>query len=223
MLERFGVNIVDTLGSSELGFMLYLPEDAPEEKAGSLGVPPPGVEAKIVDVDFNEVPAGEYGELVLRGPSGQEYWGMPKEQEAGVKNGWSRTGLVFSKDEDGYFWYKGRADEMIVTSGYKIPPEEVESALLSHDAVLETAVVASPDPERGSVAKAFVVLREGYAASDKLRRELQDFVKAKIEPYKYPRRIEFVDRAELPRTSIGKIQRRLLKRMEEERDKKPKK
>ena len=217
--KRFGVDIIDSLGSGDMGYMISTRENTPEEKVGASGMPLPGVEAKIVDDNFNEIPTGDYGELILKGPTGQEYWRRPEKQKEGVKDGWNRPGLVYRKDEDGYYWYKGRTDEMIVSAAYKIPGGEVENALLAHDAVFETAVVASPDPERGSVVKAFVALKEGYEPSDALKKELQDFVKSKIEPYKYPREIEFVDSAEFPRTTTGKIQRVVLKRMEEEREK----
>jgi 2-aminobenzoate-CoA ligase len=128
--------------------------------------------------------------------------------------GWSRPGLVFQQDEDGYFWYKSRSDDMIVTSGYKIPGGEVEAALNNHRAVLESAVVDSPDKERGSIIKAFIVLKEGYEPSDALIVELQEFVKKQIEPYKYPRIIQFSSSEELPRTSTGKIQRNVLRMIE---------
>lgn len=212
--RRFGVDILDHLGSGDGGYFMGMPEGAPDEKSDATGFPAPGVECKIVDANFNEVPVGQEGELIFRGPDGHEYWRRPEKQMEGVHDGWSRPGLVYVKDEDGYFWYKGRTDDMIVSSGYKIPGGEVENALLSHQAVFEAAVVASPDPDRGSIVKAFVVLNEGYKPSDELVRELQDFVKAEIEPYKYPREIEFVDGAKLPRTSTGKIQRHVLREWE---------
>lgn len=181
----------------------------------------PGWEARIVDENFREVPFGTDGELIVLGPSRQDYWRRPdKQQEAvvqeGVYKGWNRVGLVYRRDEDGYFYYKGRTDDMIVSSGYKIPGGEVENALQAHPAVAEAAVIASPDPVRGSVVKAFVVLNKGYAPSDELRKELQEFVKAKIEPYKYPRKLDFVDAGSLPRTATGKIQRKVLAQREKE-------
>lgn len=218
--KRFGIEILDLLGSTDMGYMLATLERLPENKADSTGFPLPGVEARIVDENFDEVPPGVNGELLLLGPSGQEYWRRPEKQEAAVVTrgkykGWNRVGLVYSRDEDGYYFYKGRTDDMIVTSAYKIPGGEVENALLAHPSVYETAVVSSPDPVRGHVVKAFVVLNEGYEPSGELAKELQNFVKAKIEPYKYPRKIEFADGAKLPRTSTGKILRRMLRDMEE--------
>lgn len=213
--RRFGVDILDQLGSGESGYWMGMPEGAPDDKSDATGFPAPGFECKVVDANFNEVPVGEDGELIFLGPTGQEYWRRPEKQIEGVHDGWSRPGLIYMKDKDGYFWYKGRTDDMIVSSGYKIPGGEVENALLDHDAVFEAAVVASPDPLRGYVVKAFVILKEGYEPSDELTKELQDFAKVKIEPYKYPRKIEFVDGAKLPRTSTGKIQRSMLRNMEE--------
>jgi 2-aminobenzoate-CoA ligase len=215
--RRFGVEILDSLGSGDFMYVISTREGVPESKIGSTGIPVPGVECKIVDENFNEVPRGTVGELVLRGPFGQQYWRRPDKQREGVWNGWNRPGLEFMEDEDGYFWYKGRTDDMIVSAGYKIPGGEVEAALCEHEAVAEAAVVASPDEVRGSIVKAFVVLKPGYEPSDELRSELQEFVKQKIEPYKYPREIEFWRAEDLPRTSTGKIERYKLRMMEEEK------
>ncbi|RLI05335.1 hypothetical protein DRO26_02485 [Candidatus Bathyarchaeota archaeon] len=124
---------------------------------------------------------------------------------------------MFIQDEDGYFWYQSRVDDIIVTAGYKIPGGEVENVLNEHPAVLKSAVVASPDPIRGNIVKAFVRLKQGYSPSDELVKELQEFVKKKIEPYKYPREIEFVE--DFPRTETGKIRRFVLRKMEEEKKK----
>jgi len=212
--ERFGVELIDYLGSGELGIVIARPERCPEDKLGATGKLVPGMKAKIVGENFNEVPLGVWGELLVQGPMGQEYWRRPGKQKEAVHNGWNRTGLIYRKDEDGYFWYKGRVDDMIVTSGYKIPAGEVENTLLCHESVLETAVVASPDLVRGNVVKAFIVLNEGYEPSDELRKELQDYVKANLEPYKYPRKIEFIDSRQLPRTSTGKIKRNSLRQTE---------
>lgn len=215
--ERFGVKILDSVGSGDLNYWLSTRVDTPEEKLDSSGLPIPGVECKVVDGDFNEVPRGTTGELIVRAPWGQQYWRRPDKQREGVKNGWNRPGLIYMEDEDGYFWYKGRDDEMIVSSGYKIPGGEVETALLSHGAVLEAAAVPSPDPVRGNIVKAFVVLKEGYTPSDTLAEEIKNFVKEKIEVYKYPREVEFVDGRSLARTSTGKIQRFVLRDKEKEK------
>ncbi len=212
--ERFGVTILNSLGSAELNSYISTSEDLPPDKYGSLGTALPSVDYRIVGGDFREVPPGSLGELVVRAPWGQSYWRRPEVQRTSVVNGWNRTNLMFQVDDDGYFWLKGRSDDMIVSSGYKIPGGEVEDALLSHPAVHEAAVVASPHAIRGFIVKAFVVLQEGHHASDELAKQLQDYVKSRIEPYKYPREIEFVDGATLPRTTTGKIQRFLLRERE---------
>jgi 2-aminobenzoate-CoA ligase len=180
----------------------------------------PGFENVVVDENFNEVPPGTVGELLVRGPVGQTYWRRPDKQKEGVCpldtkfRGWNRPGIVFMQDEDGYFWYKSRSDDMIVTAGYKIPGGEVEAALNNHPAVLESAVVDTPDRDRGNIIKAFVVLKEDHLPSETTVTELQDFVKKEIEPYKYPRIIEFSPAEDLPRTSTGKIQRNVLRERE---------
>ncbi len=212
--ERFGVTILDAVGSGDLHYWLATRPDTPDDKLDSSGVPLVGVECKVVDEDFEEVPRGTVGELLVRAPWGQHYWRRPDKQRAAVARGWNRPGLVYLEDEDGYFWYKGRDDEMIVSAGYKIPGGEVEAALLSHAAVLEAAVVGAPDPVRGSVVKAFVVLRPGHTPTPALAEELKAFVKDRIEAYKYPREIEFVDGAALSRTTTGKIQRFVLREQE---------
>ncbi len=215
--KRFGVKILDSVGSADLNYWLSTRLDTPDDKLDSSGLPVPGVECKVVDANFCEVPRGVTGELIVRAPWGQQYWRRPDKQREGVKNGWNRPGLIYREDEDGYFWYKGRDDEMIVSAGYKIPGGEVEGALLTHEAVLEAAVVPAPDAVRGNIVKAFVVLKKGYEPSPHLAEALQEFVKEKIEAYKYPREIEFVDGTSLSRTSTGKIQRFVLKAREEER------
>lgn len=218
--RRFGVPILDSMGSGDLHYWLSTFEGMDESKYGSTGISVPGFENVIVDENFNEVPPGVVGELIVRGPVGQTYWRRPDKQKEGVCppdsrfKGWSRPGLIFMKDHDGFFWYKSRSDDMIVTSGYKIPGGEVEGALNNHPAVLESAVVATPDEERTSLIKAFVVLKEGFHPSEQMKVELQEFVKQEIEPYKYPRIIEFAKSHELPRTSTDKIQRNVLRERE---------
>jgi 2-aminobenzoate-CoA ligase len=215
--QRFGVPIIDSLGSGDLMYHLSTFEGMDGNKAGSTGISVPGFQNLIVDDNFKEVPRGVMGELIVRGPVGQTYWRRPDKQQEGVCppesafKGWSRPGICYMQDEDGYFWYKGRSDDMIVTAGYKIPGGEVEGSLNNHPAVLESAVVDTPDKDRGNVIKAFVVLKKGYDESEELVRELQDFVKKEIEPYKYPRIIEFSKADDLPRTATGKIQRNILR------------
>jgi 2-aminobenzoate-CoA ligase len=144
------------------------------------------------------------GRLAVQGPTGCRYLADPRQSQY-VQHGWNLTGDAFSMDADGYFYYQARTDDMIISAGYNIAGPEVESALLQHPAVAECGVVGVPDAERGQIVKAVVVLREGHAPSDALVRELQDFVKRTIAPYKYPRAVEFVDA--LPRTETGKLQR----------------
>jgi 2-aminobenzoate-CoA ligase len=165
----------------------------------------PGYRARVVDAHGHELPPNEVGHLAVQGPTGCRYLDNEERQRAYVRNGWNYPGDAYRRDEHGYFWYQARTDDLIVSAGYKIPGPEVEAALLEHPAVAECGVVGLPDEERGERVTAYVVLREGYAASAELRGTLQDFVKAQIAPYKYPRTIEFV--TSLPRTQTGKLQR----------------
>jgi 2-aminobenzoate-CoA ligase len=211
--ERTGVRIVDGIGSTEMLhiFIASRPEDA---KPGSTGTAVPGYEAMIVDAHMNPLPPGEVGRLAVRGPTGCRYLDDPR-QTSYVVGGWNLTGDAFRMDADGYFWFQARTDDMIISSGYNISGAEVESALLEHPAVGECAVVASPDDERGHVVKAFVVVTPDATPTDALTADLQAHVKARIAPYKYPRRIEFLDA--LPRTPTGKVQRTRLRAMDSER------
>ena len=164
----------------------------------------PGYTATVLDDEGAEAAPGEPGRLAVKGPTGCRYLSDPR-QSGYVRDGWNITGDTFSRDEDGYFWYHARSDDMIISAGYNIAAPEVEEALLKHPEVAECAVVGVPDEARGSVVKAYVVLTDASLAHDEKVRELQDFAKAEIAPYKYPRAIEFVD--ELPRTATGKLQR----------------
>jgi len=221
--RRFGVEILDSLGSGDLNYWLSTRPGAPENKVGSTGIDVPGIKNVVVDENFKEVPPDTLGELLVLSSTGQQYWRRPDKQKEGVVwqdcefKGWNRPGLLFIKDEDHYFWYKSRSDDMIVTAGYKIPGGEVEAALNEHRAVLESAVVDSPDKDRGTLIKAFVVLREGFQPSENLINELQEHVKSRIELYKYPRIIEFAKAEDLPRTSTGKIQRNVLRELEKKK------
>jgi 2-aminobenzoate-CoA ligase len=150
------------------------------------------------------VPDGEIGSLAVKGPTGCRYL-ADERQRTYVHSGWNFTGDTYLRDEDGYFWYQARSDDMIVSAGYNIAGPEVEAALMGHPDVSECGVVGAPDPDRGRVVTAYVVLRAGVEGDEAKARELQDFAKAEIAPYKYPRVVEFV--AELPRTNTGKLQR----------------
>ena len=206
-----GLSIMDGIGSTEL-LHIFISAAGEEIRPGATGRPVPGYEAQVVDDAGAPLSTNTVGRLAVRGPTGCRYLDAPELQRKYVQNGWNITGDSYRMDEDGYFWYEGRTDEMIVSAGYKISPVEIEAALMGHPSVAECAVVGAPSPERGEIVKAFVVLREEMAASDVLRRELQDHVKARIAPYKYPRAIEFV--TELPRTSTGKLQRSRLREQE---------
>jgi 2-aminobenzoate-CoA ligase len=151
------------------------------------------------------VPDGQVGRLAVRGPTGCRYLADPERQRQYVQNGWNLTGDAYLRDEHGYFWFQARADDMIISSGYNIAGIEVENVLLEHPKVKECGVVGAPDPARGSVVKAFIVLRDDADATAATVEELQQFVKSEIAPYKYPRAIEFV--GALPRTETGKLQR----------------
>ncbi|MEP6691454.1 MAG: benzoate-CoA ligase family protein [Gemmatimonadaceae bacterium] len=202
---KTGIEIIDGIGSTEMLHM-FISSSGTEIRPGATGKPVPGYRAKIVDDEGNEVPVGQVGNLAVQGPTGCRYLDDVDRQRMYVKNGWNLPGDSYRMDVDGYFWYQARTDDMIVSSGYKISGPEVENALLEHACVSECGVVGVADEERGQVVKAFVVLREGTAPpSDALAKELQDFVKSVLAPYKYPRQIEFVDR--LPRTETGKLQR----------------
>jgi 2-aminobenzoate-CoA ligase len=202
--ERFGVEIVEGIGATEM-LHNFLSNRTGEARPGSCGQPVPGYEVRIVDSEYNEVGPGVEGMLAVTGPTGCRYWNRPEQQRTYVRAGWNYPGDIFVRDEDGYFWHQCRADDLIVSAGYKIPPPEVEKALLEHPAVAEAAVVGCPDAIRGHLVKALLVIREPYRPSSTLSEEIRLFVKERITPYKSPKEIEFVD--ELPRTGTGKVQR----------------
>ena len=208
-----GIPIVDGLGSTE---MLHIFVSAPREemRAGYTGRAIPGYRARVVDEAGDDLPPGEPGLLAVRGPTGCRYLDDIERQQVYVRNGWNYPGDVYAMEEDGYFRYVARADDMIISSGYNISGPEVEAALLDHPAVAECAVIGKPDPARTNIVKAFVVLREGAEAGAETVQRLQDFVKAEIAPYKYPREIEFVPG--LPKTETGKMQRFRLREQEKE-------
>jgi 2-aminobenzoate-CoA ligase len=192
------VEIIDGIGATEM-LHIFVSAAGADIRPGSTGRAVPGFTATIVDDDGRELPAGTAGRLAVKGPTGCRYLDDPR-QTAYVRDGWNLTGDTFVRDDDGYFWYQARSDDMIISSGYNIAAPEVEEALLKHPAVAECAVVGVPDEARGHLVKAFVVAAQEVTAG-----ELQDFVKAEIAPYKYPRAVEFV--TELPKTATGKLQR----------------
>jgi len=213
--RTMGFTPLDGIGMSEC--MVYCFQRAGEEViAGSCGRPAPGCVIKLMDDQMHEVPRGEPGILCVRRDTHpgmmKEYWNKSDRTAEVFRYEWYYSGDVLRQDEDGLFWFQGRGDDVIKASGYRVSPFEVESCLAEHSCVLESAVVASPDDVRGMVIKAFVVLRANQAASEQLACELQEWVKSRAAPYKYPRKVEFV--SELPKTASGKIKRGLLRERE---------
>jgi acyl-coenzyme A synthetase/AMP-(fatty) acid ligase len=218
--EATGLTIRDGYGQTET--VLLCGNFPPEEvRPGSMGKPSPGFDVAVIDHDGAELGPNQEGDIAVRvKPTRplalfQEYWRNPEAMQSSFKGDWYLTGDRAYRDADGYFWFVGRADDVILSAGYRIGPFEVESALVEHPAVIESAVVASPDPVRGEIVKAFVILAPGYAPSEQLATELQEHVKSVTAPYKYPREIEFV--AELPKTISGKIRRVELREQERQR------
>ncbi|MGW9136432.1 AMP-binding protein [Streptomyces sp. NPDC055681] len=200
--DELGIKVVDGIGATEL-LHIFISAAGDDIRPGATGKPVPGYRATVLDLDGKEVGPGVEGRLGVIGPVGCRYLGDTRQANY-VLNGWNVTGDIFVRDEDGYFWYRSRNDSMIVSSGYNIAGPEVEAAIDTHPDVVETAVVAAPDPERGSIVCAFVVLREGVAGDAGKAKEIQDHVKQQIAPYKYPRTVRFTD--SLPRNTSGKLQ-----------------
>lgn len=201
--EATGVKIIDGIGSTEMLHIFIASADA-DIRPGSTGRAVPGYLADVLGPDGRPVPDGELGSLAVKGPTGCRYL-ADERQRSYVHDGWNFTGDTYLRDADGYFWHQARSDDMIVSAGYNIAGPEVEAALLGHPDVHECGVVAAPDADRGNIVAAYVVLIPEVEGDEAKARELQDYVKAQIAPYKYPRHVEFV--AELPRTNTGKLQR----------------
>ena len=202
-LEATGIKIIDGIGSTEM-LHIFIGAAGDDIRSGSTGKAVPGYTARVLDGNGREAPHGQVGRLAVKGPTGCRYLADDR-QRTYVVDGWNLTGDAYTMDDDGYFWYQARTDDMIISAGNNIAGPEVEFALIAHPAVLECAVVGVPDPERGNIVKAYVVLRDNAQATPAMAKELQDHVKATIAPYKYPRAVEFV--AQLPRTQTGKLQR----------------
>ncbi len=215
--DQYGITVLDFYGLSE-SYPLCGNYPFMDVREGSMGKPMPGWDVQILDEDGRPVGAGERGEICLRARSNPHYplgyWNNPEAAEETFGGEWFHTKDAAECDEDGYFWYAGRADDVIISAGYRIGPFEVESACIEHPAVREAAAVASPDERRGHVVKAFLVLAEGSEPSDALADEIKGFVRDNLSAYAYPRRIEFVD--ELPKTLTGKIRRIELRESERE-------
>lgn len=201
--DEIGLEVIDGIGATELLHIFLSTAAADAPRPGSTGKPLPGYRAAILGDDGEPVPDGTPGRLAVIGPVGCRYLADDRQFER-VENGWNITGDTFYRDEDGYYFYCARTDSMIVSSGYNIGAPEVEACIDGHPAVMEAAVVGEPDPDRGSIVSAFVVLRDGVSGTEETVRSIQDHVKAELAPYKYPRRIRFVDT--LPRNSSGKLQ-----------------
>jgi 2-aminobenzoate-CoA ligase len=208
--EATGLKIIDGIGSTEM-LHIFVSSSGDDIRPGSTGRVVPGYEARVIDDEDNDVPPGTIGHLAVRGPTGCRYLDNLERQRVYVRNGWNLPGDSYLLDADGYFWYQARTDDLIVSAGHKISGPEIEAVLLDHKAVAECGVVAAPDESRGFIVKAYIVLRPGFAPCQELVKELQDFVKSEIAPYKYPRAIEFLE--SLPRTDTGKLQRFRLREM----------
>ncbi|AWC26046.1 Benzoate--CoA ligase (plasmid) [Aminobacter sp. MSH1] len=200
---KTGKPILDGIGATEM-LHIFISNRFEDMKPASTGKPVGGYEARVVDADMNEVPRGTVGKLAVRGPTGCRYMSDDRQLEY-VRDGWNLTGDAFLQDEDGFFHFAARSDDMIVSAGYNIAGPEVEAALFSHPEVAECAVIGAEDGDRGQIVEAYVVLVQGVAADAATIKRLQDHVKATIAPYKYPRSVKFIDA--LPKTQTGKIQR----------------
>jgi 2-aminobenzoate-CoA ligase len=198
-----GLRIIDGIGSTEL-LHIFISAADDDVRPGSTGRAVPGYEAAVLDPAGRPVPDGEPGRLAVRGPTGCRYLADPR-QASYVQHGWNLTGDTYRRDADGYFWYVARSDDMIISAGYNIAGPEVENVLLQDPDVLECGVVAKPDPDRGHVVAAYVVLRPGVTGDAAKAAALQELAKREIAPYKCPRVVEFLPA--LPHTQTGKLQR----------------
>jgi acetyl-CoA synthetase len=216
--EQYGVTVLDYYGLTE-SYPLVANYPFLEVREGSMGKPMPGWDVEILDEDENPVASGERGEICLRARSNPHYplgyWRRPEETAEVFGGEWFHTKDAARQDEDGYVWYEGRADDVIISAGYRIGPFEVESACLEHPAVREAAAVAAPDELRGNIVKAFIILADPYEPSDELAAEIKSFVRERLSAYAYPREIEFV--GDLPKTLTGKIRRIELRELEHQR------
>ena len=215
--RRFGIDAHDGIGMTEV--MVYVSNMKDMKiKLGSCGKPQPGHICALLDENGTPVPQGETGALAVKKTDPglfREYWNKPEKTKESFNGDWFLSGDVLYQDEEGYYWFSGRNDDLIKASGYRISPFEVESAIISHPEVLECAVVASPDQMRGTIIKAYVILRDRTKASEQMIKEIQEHTKKVAAPYKYPREIEFV--TELPKTQSGKIKRKDLRELEKQK------
>ncbi len=233
--ETLGVTVNEMFGQTEMNYIVGNSQQKWPARAGAMGRPYPGHRVAVIDDEGRELPPGEIGEVAMhsRDIHGHPdpvmflgYWNNPRATErkftGPVDNGWCRTGDLAARDADGYLWYQGRADDVFKAAGYRIGPSEIENCLIKHEAVANAAVVPKPDPERGAVVKAFVVLSDAWRARPTVERDalvaaLQAHVRGKLAPYEYPKEIEFLE--ELPMTTTGKVQRKVLRDLEAQRAK----
>ena len=219
--EELGVTINEMFGQTEINYVVGNCQSAWPVKPGSIGRPYPGHRVAVIDDRGHELPPGELGEVAIhRKCKGEddpvfflEYWKNPQATRDKFVGDWGCTGDQAKVDEDGYFWYQGRSDDVIKSAGYRIGPAEIESCLVKHPAVANAAVIGKPDDERGAIVKAFIVLQPGHPPSEGLIEDIQQHVRGRLAPYEYPREIEFI--AALPMTTTGKVQRKELRRLEE--------
>lgn len=206
-MAKTGKPMLDGIGATEM-LHIFISNRLDDARPACTGLPVPGYEARVLDEDGREVPRGTVGKLAVRGPTGCRY--LADERQSGyVLDGWNLTGDAFSQDEDGYFHFAARTDDMIISSGYNIAGPEVEACLLGHPDVMECAVIGVPDLERGQIVQAHIVLADGLVPNDDCIKRLQEYTKSQIAPYKYPRSIKFIEA--LPKTATGKVQRFRLK------------
>jgi 2-aminobenzoate-CoA ligase len=201
--QATGIEIIDGIGTTEM-LHIFISANELEAIPGATGRVVKGYKACILDDNGNQLPAGEIGHLAVKGPTGCRYLNDERQAKY-IKNGWNVTGDAYLMDENGYFHYQSRTDDMIISSGYNIAGPEIETCILSHPSVTECAVVGEPDDARGAIVKAFVILKANISPNDSTTKSIQDHVKAQLAPYKYPRKIEYVE--SLPKTETGKIQR----------------
>jgi 2-aminobenzoate-CoA ligase len=201
--QAAGLVMIDGIGATEL-LHIFISAAGDQVRPGATGKPVPGYQACVLDLEGKPVGPGVIGRLAVKGPTGCRYLADERQRDY-VLNGWNLTGDAYEMDADGYFYYRSRTDDMIISAGYNIAGPEVEDALLRHPAVAECGVIGKADEERGQIVEAHVVLRAGFEPSPELMVQLQDFVKGQIAPYKYPRSVRFLKA--LPRTETGKLQR----------------
>ncbi|MGA6992357.1 MAG: acyl-CoA synthetase [Candidatus Deferrimicrobiaceae bacterium] len=213
--KKFGLETYEGLGTTEMMFVFISAAVTKKVKPGWIGSACPGYVVKVVNEEFKEIKAGEVGKMIVQGPTGTIYWRDNDKQKSAVRDGWCLAGDVVTMDELGNVQFLSREDDLIKSSGYRIGPEEIEEALVTHDSVADAGVVGVPDPVMGQKTKAFVVLKAGVQPSDELKKELVAFCKGKIAVYKLPRDIEFIDA--MPRTAVGKLLRRMLRQSEVEK------